>query len=88
MSTPEFWKELEAGHRRPFVIAEVAQAHDGSLGIAHSFIDAVAETGADAIKFQTHFAKPRIKERTTSKKKTCGCYLSKQFFRSNRPKKK
>tara|TARA_R100000027_G_scaffold67220_1_gene65103 strand:- start:201 stop:1259 length:1059 start_codon:yes stop_codon:yes gene_type:complete len=56
MSTPEFWKELEAGHRRPFVIAEVAQAHDGSLGIAHSFIDAVAETGADAIKFQTHFA--------------------------------
>jgi N,N'-diacetyllegionaminate synthase len=40
-----------------FVIAEVAQAHDGSLGLAHSYIDAVAETGADAIKFQTHFAR-------------------------------
>lgn len=39
-----------------FVIAEVAQAHDGSLGLAHAFIDAVAETGADAIKFQTHIA--------------------------------
>ena len=38
------------------VIAEVAQAHDGSLGTAHAFIDAVAETGADAIKFQTHIA--------------------------------
>lgn len=38
------------------VIAEVAQAHDGSLGTAHAFIDAVAGTGADAIKFQTHIA--------------------------------
>jgi N-acetylneuraminate synthase len=41
---------------RCLVIAEVAQAHDGSLGTAHAFIDAVARTGADAIKFQTHFA--------------------------------
>ena len=39
-----------------FVIAEVGQAHDGSLGILHSYIDAVSETGADAIKFQTHIA--------------------------------
>lgn len=39
-----------------FIIAEIAQAHDGSLGIAHSYIDAVAEAGADAIKFQTHIA--------------------------------
>lgn len=40
----------------PFVIAEVAQAHDGSLGMAHAFIDAAARAGADAIKFQTHIA--------------------------------
>lgn len=39
-----------------FLIAEIAQAHDGSLGIAHSYIDAVAEAGVDAIKFQTHIA--------------------------------
>ena len=39
-----------------FLIAEVAQAHDGSLGIAHSFIDAIADAGADAVKFQTHIA--------------------------------
>ena len=38
------------------IIAEVAQAHDGSLGIAHAFIDASADAGADAIKFQTHIA--------------------------------
>ena len=38
------------------IIAEVAQAHDGSLGTAHSYIDAIAGTGADAVKFQTHIA--------------------------------
>ncbi|KAA9327396.1 N-acetylneuraminate synthase family protein [Adhaeribacter soli] len=38
------------------VIVEIAQAHEGSLGILHSYIDAVAETGADVIKFQTHIA--------------------------------
>jgi N-acetylneuraminate synthase len=38
------------------ITAEVAQAHDGSLGAAHAYIDAVAAAGADAIKFQTHIA--------------------------------
>lgn len=41
---------------RPFLIAEVAQAHDGSLGAAHAYIDAAADAGIDAIKFQTHIA--------------------------------
>src|SRR2546421_12208729 len=38
------------------VIGEVAQAHDGSLGTAHAFVDAIANAGADAVKFQTHIA--------------------------------
>lgn len=38
------------------MITEIGQAHDGSLGILHSYIDAVASTGVDAIKFQTHIA--------------------------------
>ena len=38
------------------IVGEVAQAHDGSLGIAHAFIDAIADAGADAVKFQTHIA--------------------------------
>src|SRR2546422_7925329 len=42
--------------RLPFVIAEVGLSHDGSLGLAHAFIDAVARTGVDAIKYQTHIA--------------------------------
>ena len=38
------------------IIAEIAQAHDGSLGILHSYIDVLADTGIDAVKFQTHIA--------------------------------
>ncbi len=38
------------------IIVEIGQAHEGSLGILHSYIDAVAATGANAIKFQTHIA--------------------------------
>src|SRR5688500_7871545 len=40
----------------PIVIAEIAQTHDGSLGQAHAFIDAIARTGAHAVKLQTHIA--------------------------------
>lgn len=39
-----------------FLIAEIGQAHEGSLGILHSYIDALATTGIDAVKFQTHIA--------------------------------
>lgn len=41
---------------RVFVVAEVAQAHDGSLGILHSFVDACMEAKVDAVKFQVHIA--------------------------------
>lgn len=42
--------------RECFIVGEVAQAHDGSLGMAHAFIDAIADAGANAVKFQTHIA--------------------------------
>lgn len=40
----------------PVIIGEIGQNHDGSLGMAHAYIDALADVGADAIKFQTHIA--------------------------------
>lgn len=46
----------EFSERNVCIIAEVAQAHDGSLGLAHAYIDAIADAGADAVKFQTHIA--------------------------------
>ena len=47
---------FEFTHARCLVIGEIAQAHDGSLGTAHAYIDAIADAGADAVKFQTHIA--------------------------------
>ncbi|MEZ4856622.1 MAG: N-acetylneuraminate synthase family protein [Gelidibacter sp.] len=39
-----------------FLIAEIAQAHNGSLETAHTYIDVLSKTGVHAIKFQTHIA--------------------------------
>ncbi|MBN2123869.1 MAG: N-acetylneuraminate synthase family protein [Deltaproteobacteria bacterium] len=47
-----FTESLSSG--KCMVIGEVAMGHDGSLGLAHSYIDAIARAGADAVKFQTH----------------------------------
>jgi N,N'-diacetyllegionaminate synthase len=46
--------QLDTG--RCLVVGEVGMAHDGSLGLAHAYIDAIADAGADAVKFQTHIA--------------------------------
>ena len=42
--------------QKTYIIAEIAQAHHGSIKLAHDYIDAMAKTGVDAIKFQTHIA--------------------------------
>jgi N-acetylneuraminate synthase len=48
--------------KKVFIIAEIAQAHEGSLGIAHSYIDVLADCGVDAVKFQTHVAEAESSE--------------------------
>jgi N,N'-diacetyllegionaminate synthase len=58
----ELWQNPAAP---AFIIAEVAQAHDGSLGAAHAYIDAAAKAGADAVKFQTHIAAEESSELDT-----------------------
>ena len=50
-----------SGHRvgpgeTPFVIAEVSANHNGSLDRAMEIIDAIATSGAQAVKFQTYTA--------------------------------
>lgn len=38
------------------IIAEIGSVHDGSFGNALKLIEAVAKSGADCVKFQTHIA--------------------------------
>ena len=47
---------------KTFIIAEVGQAHDGSLGILHSYIDTLSQAGVDAVKFQIHIAEAESSE--------------------------
>jgi N,N'-diacetyllegionaminate synthase len=44
------------GSGRCLIIGEVALTHDGSINLAHAFVKAIADAGADAVKFQTHIA--------------------------------
>jgi sialic acid synthase SpsE len=37
-----------------YIIAEIGNTHEGSVGLAKQFIKAAAECGVDAVKFQTH----------------------------------
>ncbi|MBN1783224.1 N-acetylneuraminate synthase family protein [bacterium] len=47
---------LNENKQECLIIGEIAQAHDGSLGMAHAYIDAIANAGAHAVKFQMHIA--------------------------------
>lgn len=43
-------------HHRPFVVAEMSGNHNGDLGRALAIVDAVAESGAQALKLQMYRA--------------------------------
>ena len=38
----------------PFMVAEIGASHNGTLARAHDLVDAAADSGADAVKFQTY----------------------------------
>ncbi|MYM60756.1 N-acetylneuraminate synthase [Vibrio sp. OCN044] len=40
--------------KETYIIAELGNTHEGSLGLAKCFIKAAAQTGVDAVKMQTH----------------------------------
>jgi sialic acid synthase SpsE len=41
--------------KKLYIIAEVGSVHDGSFGNACKLIELAADSGAHAVKFQTHF---------------------------------
>jgi N-acetylneuraminate synthase len=41
------------GDHPPYIVAEVGSNHNGDMGLAMRLIDAAAEAGADAVKFQS-----------------------------------
>jgi N-acetylneuraminate synthase len=50
-------RERRLGEEGPaLVVAEIGNNHDGSVGQAKALIEAAAEAGAGAVKFQTHIA--------------------------------
>ena len=52
-----------------FIIAEVGLAHEGSVGIAKSFIDLIADSKADAVKFQMHISEEESSNHEKFRKK-------------------
>ena len=51
--------------KKTLIIGEVAQAHDGSLGTAHTYIESMSKAGADVVKFQMHIADAESSEYET-----------------------
>lgn len=45
-----------------FIIAEIAQAHEGKIELAHKYIDELGKTGVNAVKFQVHIAEAESSE--------------------------
>lgn len=55
----------EIGFGAPcLVAAEIGINHNGDLGLAHALIDAAADAGADAVKFQTYRADDFLVDRS------------------------
>lgn len=51
----EGW-ELGFGGGRAFIVGEVGLGHDGSLGMAHAYIEGIAKAGGNGVKFPCHIA--------------------------------
>lgn len=73
---------------KAIVIGEVGLAHEGSMGIALSYVDALASAGADFVKFQIHFPEvessfaEKFRVRGTSQDKTRYDYWARTSFTS------
>lgn len=65
-----------------YIIAEVGNTHEGSLGLAKQFIKTAAECGANAIKFQTHIFEAESCENAPNPPYFCGETRKEYFTRT------
>ena len=49
--------------KRPLIIAEIGNNHEGNFSVAKKLIDLAAEAGVDAVKFQTFKTKKFITDK-------------------------
>ena len=53
--------------KRPLIIAEIGNNHEGKFSVAKKLIDLAAEAGVDAVKFQTFRTKKFIIDKEKEK---------------------
>ena len=46
--------------KKTYIIAEIGNTHEGSVGLAKKFIDVATSCGVDAVKFQTYITEKRV----------------------------
>src|ERR1700674_5343730 len=61
-------KRLVGDSQPCFMAAEVGINHNGDLDLAHRLIDAAADAGADAVKFQNYRTEDFISDRSLTHK--------------------
>ena len=67
--------------KKPYIIAEVGQAHEGSINMAHNFVREIKKSGANAVKFQCHFAEHESSKLDTFRvKPQFNCYKSRYEY--------
>src|ERR1700722_15064105 len=62
MQTVKFGNVEVGAGRPPYIIAEVGSNHNGDMSLCRKLIDAAAEAGASAVKFQSWTDKSLIAE--------------------------
>jgi sialic acid synthase SpsE len=65
MGTIKIGDRIIGTDREPFIIAEAGINHNGDMELAKKMIVTAKKAGADAVKFQTFYAKDFIKDRKT-----------------------
>jgi sialic acid synthase SpsE len=60
-------KEIIFSKKRPMIIAEIGNNHEGSIKIAKKLIEEASKAGVDAVKFQTFKTEDFVQKKDTKR---------------------